>query len=57
MKELLLIFSSTVLILLISLFFGFKQLKNDYQVSSEVRELATPLGLDLDIDFIRKKSF
>lgn len=57
MKQLLLIFFSSVLILLVGVIFGFKQIENPYSISRGAQELAVPLNIDLDTDFIRKKSF
>ena len=57
MRELILIFVSTVLILLVGVFLGFDQFKNSYAISEKVVEMSVPLDVDLDIDFIRKKSF
>ena len=57
MKHLLLIFLFTVLILLIGLIFGYNQFDNPYSISQSTKELAQPLTVELDVDFIRKKSF
>lgn len=57
MKQVLLIFLFSVLILLLGILFGFKQIKNPYNVTQSTQELSEPLSIDLDTDFIRKKSF
>ena len=57
MKQDLLIFLFSVLILLLGFLFGFDQIKNPYNITQSTRELAEPLSIDLDTDFIRKKSF
>lgn len=57
MRQLTLIFLSTLFILLIGLLFGYKQLILTYSVSDQTKELSKPLNIELDTDFIRSQSF
>lgn len=52
MSKVILIFSSTMLILLSGLFFGFGQIKKDFEISAEIRDLAVPFEQELDKEFI-----
>ena len=57
MKDVLLIFLTSVIILLIGIFFGFGQIKKTYEVASSASDLSVPFAQDFDKDFIREKSF
>jgi hypothetical protein len=57
MRQLLLLFLSTVLILFIGVFFGYSHLEVNHSIPPRIKELALPLKVDLDTDFIRKRSF
>lgn len=50
-KEIMLIFLSTVLILVIGIVFGYNQIENPYEISERVRVLSQPFEGSIDRDF------
>jgi hypothetical protein len=46
-----------MLILLVGLLFGYKQINNRYELSQSTSDLSIPFNEDFDKDFIREKSF
>lgn len=57
MKYVMLLFLWTLFILFIGVFLGFNIIENTYELSLKTQELSAPFKADLDINFIRTKSF
>ena len=51
-KEIMLIFLSTVLILVIGIMFGYEQIENPYEISERVHVLSQPFEGNVDKGFL-----
>ena len=52
LKEIMLIFLATVLILVIGIMYGYEQIENPYEISERVLVLSQPFEGNIDRDFL-----